>query len=146
MLKKINHILASGFYSGHLPAAPGTWGSLLMVFLVFFFPILNNFYLISALAVGGVAISNFEEQQTGIKDDSKIVIDEMAGQLLTFYTIKTSIPVLVGGFILFRIFDITKPWLIDRVQKLPSGWGVMLDDILAGLTSLVILKIIIALF
>ncbi|MFW5736946.1 MAG: phosphatidylglycerophosphatase A [Halanaerobium sp.] len=146
MLKKINHILASGFYSGHLPAAPGTWGSLLMVLLVFFFPILNNFYLISALAVGGVAISNFEEQQTGIKDDSKIVIDEMAGQLLTFYTIKTSIPVLVGGFILFRIFDITKPWLIDRVQELPSGWGVMLDDILAGLTSLIILKIIIALF
>ncbi|MFW6251880.1 MAG: phosphatidylglycerophosphatase A [Halanaerobium sp.] len=146
MLKKINHILASGFYSGHLPAAPGTWGSLLMVLLVFFFPILNNFYLISALAVGGVAVSNFEEQQTGIKDDSKIVIDEMAGQLLTFYTIKTSIPVLVGGFILFRIFDITKPWLIDRVQELPSGWGVMLDDILAGLTSLIILKIIIALF
>ncbi|MFW5687077.1 MAG: phosphatidylglycerophosphatase A, partial [Halanaerobium sp.] len=72
--------------------------------------------------------------------------DEMAGQLLTFYTIKTSIPVLVGGFILFRIFDITKPWLIDRVQELPSGWGVMLDDILAGLTSLIILKIIIALF
>ncbi|MFW5979516.1 MAG: phosphatidylglycerophosphatase A [Halanaerobium sp.] len=146
MLKKINHMLASGFYSGHLPAAPGTWGSLLMVLLVFFFPILNNFYLISALAVGGVAVSNFEEQQTGIKDDSKIVIDEMAGQLLTFYTIKTSIPVLVGGFILFRIFDITKPWLIDRVQELPSGWGVMLDDILAGLTSLIILKIIIALF
>jgi phosphatidylglycerophosphatase A len=140
MLKKINHLLASGFYSGHLPAAPGTWGSLLMVLLLFFFPILNNIYLISALS-----IANFEERQTGIKDDSKIVIDEMAGQLLTFYTLKTSIPVLVGGFILFRVFDITKPWLIDKVQDLPSGWGVMLDDILAGLTSLIILKVIITL-
>ncbi|TDP94187.1 phosphatidylglycerophosphatase A [Halanaerobium saccharolyticum] len=145
MLKKINHLLASGFYSGHLPAAPGTWGSLLMVLLLFFFPILNNIYLISALSIGGIAVANFEERQTGIKDDSKIVIDEMAGQLLTFYTLKTSIPVLVGGFILFRVFDITKPWLIDKVQDLPSGWGVMLDDILAGLTSLIILKIIITL-
>jgi phosphatidylglycerophosphatase A len=143
MLKKINHLLASGFYSGHLPAAPGSWGSLLMVLLLFFFPILNNIYLISALSIGGIAVANFEERQTGIKDDSKIVIDEMAGQLLTFYTLKTSIPVLVGGFILFRVFDITKPWLIDKVQDLPSGWGVMLDDILAGLTSLIILKIII---
>jgi len=58
--------------------------------------------------------------------------------------LKISIPVLVGGFILFRIFDITKPLLIDKVQDLPSGWGVMLDDILAGLTSLIILKIIIS--
>lgn len=145
MLNKINHFLATGFYSGHLPAAPGTWGSLLMVLLVFFFPALNNIYLISALSIGGIAVANFEERQTGIKDDSKIVIDEMAGQLLTFYTLPTTIPVLVGGFILFRIFDIAKPWLIDKVQDLPSGWGVMLDDILAGLTSFIILKIIIAL-
>lgn len=143
MLKKINHFLATGFYSGHLPYAPGTWGSLFMVLLLFFFPVLNNIYLISALAIGGVVIANFEEKQTGIKDDSKIVIDEMAGQLLVFYTLKTTIPILIGGFILFRIFDITKPWLIDKVQNLPSGWGVMVDDILAGLSSLIILKFII---
>ncbi|MFN2340236.1 MAG: phosphatidylglycerophosphatase A [Halanaerobium sp.] len=143
MLNKINHFLATGFYSGHLPIAPGSWGSLLMVLLVFFFPLLNNIYLISALSIGGIAVANYEEQQTGIKDDSKIVIDEMAGQLLTFYTLPTTIPVLIGGFVLFRIFDITKPWVIDKVQELPSGWGVMLDDILAGLCSLIILKIII---
>ncbi|RAK11176.1 phosphatidylglycerophosphatase A [Halanaerobium saccharolyticum] len=145
MLNKINHFLATGFYSGHLPAAPGTWGSLLMVLLIFFFPLLNNIYLLSALTIGGVAVANFEERQTGIKDDGRIVIDEMAGQLLTFYTLPTTLPVLVGGFILFRLFDITKPWLIDKVQNLPSGWGVMMDDILAGLTSLIILKILITL-
>jgi len=143
MLKKINHFLATGFYSGHLPYAPGTWGSLLMVLLVFTFPLLNNIYFISALSIGGIAIADFEERQTGIKDDSKIVIDEMAGQLLAYYTLPLNIPVLIGGFILFRIFDITKPWLIDKVQALPSGWGVILDDILAGLTTLIILKIII---
>lgn len=144
MLNKINHFFATGFYSGHLPVAPGSWGSLLMVLLVLFFPALNNLYLLSALSIGGIAVANYEEQQTGIKDDSKIVIDEMAGQLLAFYTLKTTIPVLIGGFILFRLFDITKPWLIDKAQNLPSGWGVMLDDILAGLTTLMILKIIIA--
>lgn len=143
MLNKINHFFATGFYSGYLPYAPGTWGSLLMVVLVFFFPVLNNIYLISALSLAGVAFANYEEQQTGVKDDSKIVIDEMAGQLLTFYTLKLTIPVLIGGFVLFRIFDITKPWLIDKAQNLPSGWGVMVDDILAGLASLAILKIII---
>jgi phosphatidylglycerophosphatase A len=143
MLNKINHFLATGFYSGHLPYAPGTWGSLLMVLLVFFFPLLNNIYFISALSIGGIAIANFEERQTGIKDDGKIVIDEMAGQLLAYYTLPLNIAVLIGGFILFRIFDITKPWLIDKVQELPSGWGVMLDDILAGLTALIILKLII---
>jgi phosphatidylglycerophosphatase A len=103
---------------------------------------LNNIYLISALSLGGVAVANFEERQTGIKDDSKIVIDEMAGQLLAYYTLPLTTPVLIGAFVLFRIFDITKPWLIDKVQTLPSGWGVMLDDILAGLTTLIILKII----
>jgi len=143
MLEKINHFLASGFYSGHLPYAPGTWGSLLMVVLVFFFPLLNNFYLISALSIGGIAIANFEEKRTGIKDDKKIVIDEMAGQLLTFYTLNLSTPVLIGGFILFRFFDIVKPWVIDKVQGLPSGWGVMADDLLAGLFSLAILKTVI---
>ncbi|MGM0499668.1 MAG: phosphatidylglycerophosphatase A family protein [Bacillota bacterium] len=143
MLNKINHFLATGFYSGHLPYAPGTWGSLLMVLLVFFFPLLNNIYFISALSIGGIAIANFEERQTGIKDDGKIVIDEMAGQLLAYYTLPLNTAVLIGGFILFRIFDITKPWLIDKVQELPSGWGVMLDDILAGLTTLIILKLII---
>ena len=143
MLEKINHFLASGFYSGHLPYAPGTWGSLLMVVLVFFFPLLNNFYLISALSIGGIAIANFEEKRTGIKDDKKIVIDEMAGQLLTFYTLNLNPPVLIGGFILFRFFDIAKPWIIDMVQGLPSGWGVMADDLLAGLFSLAILKTVI---
>lgn len=142
MLDKINHFLTSGFYSGHLPYAPGSWGSLLMIVLIFFFPFLNNFYLISALSIGGVAAANYEEKRTGIKDDSKIVIDEMAGQLLTFYTLKTTAPILIGGFILFRIFDITKPWLIDKVQDLPSGWGVMLDDLLAGAVSMLILKLI----
>jgi len=143
MLDKINHFFSSGFYSGHLPYAPGTWGSLLMAVLVFLFPVLNNFYLISALTIGGIAVANYEEKVTGIKDDKRIVIDEMAGQLLTFYTLKITAPVLIGGFILFRLFDITKPWIIDKVQELPSGWGVMADDVLAGLFSLAVLKIII---
>lgn len=144
MLNKISHFFASGFYSGHLPLAPGSWGSLLMIVLLIIFPTLNNLYLISALSLGGITIANHEERRTGIKDDKKIVIDEMAGQLLTFYSLKLTAPVLIGGFLLFRFFDITKPWLIDKVQTLPSGWGVMLDDILAGLVSLGILKLILA--
>ncbi|ADQ14708.1 phosphatidylglycerophosphatase A [Halanaerobium hydrogeniformans] len=143
MLDKINHFLATGFYSGYLPYAPGTWGSLLIIILLFFFPFLNNFYLITALTIGGIAVANYEEKRTGIKDHSKIVIDEMAGQLITFYSLQTSVAVLIAGFILFRFFDIKKPWLIDRVQSLSSGLGVMLDDVLAGVVSLGILKIII---
>jgi phosphatidylglycerophosphatase A len=143
MVKKVSRFLATGFYVGYLPTAPGTWGSLLMIFLLYLFPLLNNFYVVFALSLGGIAIANFEEKQNGIKDESKIVIDEMAGQLLTFFTIQLSLPILLLGFILFRIFDITKPLIIDKIQSLPAGWGVMLDDLLAGLFSLVILKIVI---
>jgi phosphatidylglycerophosphatase A len=143
MVKKVSRFLATGFYVGYLPTAPGTWGSLLMIFLLCLFPFLNNFYVVFALSLGGIAIANFEEKQNGIKDESKIVIDEMAGQLLTFFTIQPSLPILLLGFILFRIFDITKPLIIDKIQSLPAGWGVMLDDLLAGLFSLVILKIVI---
>ncbi|SFL13010.1 phosphatidylglycerophosphatase A family protein [Halanaerobium salsuginis] len=144
MVKKVSRFLATGFYVGYLPTAPGTWGSLLMIFLLYLFPLLNNFYVVFALSLGGIAIANFEEKQNGIKDESKIVIDEMAGQLLTFFTIqKPSLTILLLGFILFRVFDITKPLIIDKIQSLPAGWGVMLDDLLAGLFSLVILKIVI---
>lgn len=143
MINKINHFLATGFYSGHLPYAPGTWGSLVIVILIYLFPSLNNIYLISALSIGGIAICDFEERKTGIKDDGRIVIDEMAGQLLAYYSLSLNLPILIAGFLLFRFFDITKPWIIDKAQNLPSGWGVMMDDILAGLVTLLILKIVI---
>ena len=140
MLQKINHFFATGFFSGYLPFAPGTWGSLLMIVLIMIFPVINNIYFLSFLTISGVFICNYEEKITGVKDSGKIVIDEAAGQLITFMTLNTGIPVLISGFILFRIFDITKPLIIKKLEKLPSGWGVMADDIAAGIFSLVILK------
>jgi phosphatidylglycerophosphatase A len=78
------------------------------------------------------------------KDNNKVVIDEVAGMMIALLSIPVSINNAIGAFILFRFFDIVKPLGIRRLEKLPSGLGVMADDFVAGLYSLTILKIFIA--
>ena len=88
-------------------------------------------------------ISYFEEFNNEIKDDPKVVIDEIAGVFVTFISINFTPVLLFLGFVLFRIFDIFKPYIIDKVQKLPHGIGVMADDIVAGIFSCAILNLLI---
>lgn len=144
--KNINRFLATGFFIGEIPGAPGTYGSILAILLLFFFPLLKNIYFIIPFIFIATTISYFEELNTGIKDDPKIVIDEIAGVFVTFTFINFTPVLLVLGLALFRFFDISKPYIIDKVQKLPYGIGVMADDILAGLFSWIILNLFIILF
>jgi len=83
----------------------------------------------------GVKAGHHIETRTGKKDPGFIVIDEAVGMMLTVFLLPKSLSVVFGGMVLFRIFDIWKPWIIYRVQKVPGGWGVMLDDLLAGLAA-----------
>jgi len=85
------------------------------------------------------------EKQTGKKDDQRIVIDEFVGMLITFYFVKPNFAYLIIGFILFRLYDIYKPYPIKKIQNLPSGWGIMLDDILAGVYARIVLHIFVIL-
>jgi phosphatidylglycerophosphatase A len=123
---------------GRIPFAPGTWGSMLAVFLAPWLlvplPFMWRFILIIALFLLGSWAALAAEDILGQKDPGSVVIDEFAGQLLVFSFFSHPGGWQLGaGFVLFRIFDIWKPWPVGASESwLPSGFGVMLDDILAG--------------
>lgn len=144
MLRKIAYILATGFGSGYAPLIPGTAGSIaaLIIFLIFphYLPLQLSIiivaYLIGVWAAGIVAHERGE-------DPGLVVIDEFAGQWLALILIPQTITAYTGAFILFRIFDILKPFPVRQAERLPAGWGIMTDDILAGVYANIILQIII---
>lgn len=146
IIKFINKLLATGFFIGKIPGAPGTYGSILAVVLILLFPFVNNIYFIIPFIVIATGISYFEELVTGIKDAPEIVIDEIAGIFVTFAFMNINFKILLLGFLLFRIFDIFKPLIIDKVQNLPYGIGIMADDILAGFVSWVVINLVYTIF
>jgi len=141
-------LLASGFGSGFSPFAPGTFGSLVGVAIFLFISGLDTLpYLavIIAITIIGIPISSRAEAIFGKKDSGKIVIDEIAGQLITYFPILgmsftgETVPLilLLSGFLLFRFFDIVKPPPVKSFENLKGGAGVMLDDVVAGLYALI---------
>ncbi|GAA0366225.1 phosphatidylglycerophosphatase A [Bowmanella denitrificans] len=138
-LKNPAHFLALGFGSGLAPWAPGTFGSLAAVPLVLLAAFSGSaLYLLVTLAacVAGVWICGKTARDMGVHDHSAIVWDEVAGMLLTFMLAPVNLTTLVAGFILFRLFDIVKPWPISYLDKhIHGGLGIMLDDILAGILA-----------
>jgi len=144
LIKTTSYIIATGFGCGYFPKMPGTFASLIAVLIYWFFPVESLSLLIIAvvLFVIGVPTATVVERTEG-KDSGKIVIDEFSGQFLTFVFIPFSGMNIILGFILFRIFDIWKPYPINKSQNLPNGWGVMIDDILAAVYANVVLRLII---
>ncbi|MBL7106404.1 MAG: phosphatidylglycerophosphatase A [Phycisphaerae bacterium] len=149
-------LFATCFGLGLLPIAPGTWGSLpcAVLFGILSFAGTSNVIINAVMAVcvvGGsaacVLCAPEAIERTGKKDPGQVVADEFAGQAVTFL----ALPALAGsnvilaaaaGFLLFRFFDILKPWPIHKLEKLPSGWGILADDLLAGVYACVILQVI----
>ena len=138
-------ILATGFGIGYSPIAPGTLGTLLAIPIYFFLSEISfPLYQLTLLAFFFLSswISERAENYFGKKDDSRIVIDEMMGFFITMlWVTKTPLFILVG-FILFRFFDIFKPFPIRRFEKVRGGFGVVLDDVIAGIFANVILRFI----
>jgi len=149
-------LLTSCFGLGYLPLAPGTWGSIppLIIFAILAYldqtsattalimTVLVLFGSIICLTLSGAIIA-----RTGREDPSEIVADEVAGQALTFAIAAGaagagSFAAAVVGFVLFRLFDILKPWPIRKLEKLQGGWGILADDLLAGLYAAAILIIL----
>ncbi len=142
MLKKLNRIVATGLYSGLIPGAPGTYGSLLAGLFILIFPdILTSIYPAIIISIIGLISSAGEEKVTGIKDDPRIVIDEIAGMLIAVMGMEINIVIIIAAFLVFRFFDIFKPFPVNKMQNLPGGLGIMADDILAGLITRLILFI-----
>ncbi len=151
MKKAVNFVkyhLATGFGVGRSPYAPGTMGSLLGVLLVYFLLPQHfglQFLLLAVVFVVAVVTSQWLAEAEGAKDPSVVVIDEIAGQLVTFlwvpFAALGSFKVLLAGFLIFRAFDIWKPWPIRKAENLPGGWGIVLDDVLAGIYANIILQV-----
>lgn len=137
--------LALGFGSGLAPVAPGTFGTLMAVplylLLLQLSPGLYLLFLLVAFGVG-VALCGITAKQLGVHDHPGIVWDEFVGFWITMFMVPPGWLWIVVGFILFRLFDILKPWpirLIDR--RVSGGLGIMLDDILAGAFALILMQV-----
>jgi phosphatidylglycerophosphatase A len=128
-------LVATFFYLGKLPFVPGTWGSLGALLLWLLLPVAFSIHLsvIVILFVLGVYSSNKMAKYLDDHDPSEVVIDEVVGMGISLFMLPHSLGFYLLAFILFRIFDIVKPWFIYRIQNLSGGWGIMLDDVLAGL-------------
>lgn len=143
-------MFATGGYVGHIPVASGTFGTLVAVPLCFLLSLLGPFQgmLFIVLFVGfAVWIAGEAEKVFEQKDSRLIVIDEMAGFLVTLFLIPWGTKTLVAGFLLFRLMDIAKPFPIRKLETtLPGGWGVVGDDVLAGVYANVVLSVLMRFF
>ena len=129
-------LLATGGYSGFAPLAPGTWGSIVGALLFLALSRLPAPLYAAMLAGGaalGVWVAGEAERLFEIKDAAPIVIDEIVGMLLTYYAVPVALLPLLVGFVCFRLFDILKP--LPQLEQFPGGWGIMLDDLFAGLLA-----------
>ena len=137
---------ATGFGSGYVPVAPGTAGTAVAVVLFFLLSSLPFFlYLLTTVAFTFVSIwiAHQAALSLQVKDPAQIVIDEIAGYLVTMASFPFTWPYVATGFIVFRIFDIIKPYpagWIDR--KVAGGYGIVLDDVAAGIYANVVLQVI----
>lgn len=151
-MNKLKFLLGTGCYSGLFPKTPGTAGSFVMLFPLYFILQLNSIWLVLLIVAVSSAIclwiAGYFEEKYG-KDPGVLVMDEWAGQSLTFFTIgftgnpEDHIIILLMGFVLFRFFDLLKPLGVKKMQDLPGGWGIFVDDLLAGLYALLCLKTLI---
>ncbi len=137
---------------GYLPLIPGTFGSLVGVgiFLLLSRTTVGLVVSIVAVIVAGIWAGSRTEALAGRKDPGKIVVDEVAGQLiatlpLVFFT-QWSIAAVMVSFVLFRFFDIVKPYPANRLQDLEGGMGVMCDDLVAGVYAAVFVTIFMRVF
>ncbi len=146
-MRQLVKIIASGFYFGFSPVAPGTAGSLWAVLIyILLKPYPVVFMLVTAvLFLAGFAVSGRAEKIFKEKDSRRIVIDEIASMCLVCLFIKPSWFMLILGFSLFRFFDIIKPPPAGRLAKLPGAPGIMLDDIVACVYTVIVMMFIYAL-
>lgn len=143
------HFLALGFGSGLLRPAPGTWGTLAAVpiycLIAVLFPVSLASYsglVLLAFALG-IYLCGKTAKDVGVHDHGAIVWDEIVGFLITMFAVSPLLTNILLGFILFRLFDILKPWPIKAIDRsVHGGFGIMLDDVIAGVAACAILHLL----
>lgn len=147
---KLAKIISTFFGIGLFPLAPGTLASLAMVVLYKYY--LHDLSWPLYLAVlflviaAGVYFSSIYARSLNLKDPGKVVIDEVAGQLLAVFLLRPDWVILAPAFILFRFLDIIKPMGVKKLETLPAGWGIMADDLGSGLVVNILLQLTVLIF
>lgn len=145
MKKGIAKLIATFFYSGLFPVAPGTAGTLAAIplfYLISFTPIYLYLAITVLIILVSVWASGVAEEIFGKTDPGQVVADEVCGFLVTMILVPPTISNIFLGFLLFRLFDIAKPYPIRKFERLPGGWGIVMDDVMAGVYSCVTLHIL----
>jgi phosphatidylglycerophosphatase A len=145
MNEKLIKLLATGFGAGLAPVAPGTAGTLVGVLICLIFSPLHwlpRLLIVIFLLVLAIYIAERAEQVYRKKDDQRIVIDEIAGFQVTMLPVAITGLHLLVGFVLFRIFDILKPFPLRDLQKISGGLGIVLDDVAAGIYAGVLMLLL----
>lgn len=137
-VRRVVTFVATGAYAGYSPIAPGTAGTLVGILLFVLLSSLDIIYIYSFTVLGILVLACFvsgrAEQILGQRDSPHIVIDEVLGYLVTMFQFSATWRNIFLGFLLFRFFDITKPFPIRLIQlRLSGGYGVVLDDVMAGI-------------
>lgn len=146
---RLSWLIATFFGIGHLQPGSGTWASAVTVLLWWagsrWLP--PTWLIAAAIGVSvlvtliGIPPSTVVARESGIKDPGFVVIDEVAGQMIALIAVPLHWKYMLAGFILFRSFDIVKPFPLRRLETLPEGTGIMMDDVGAGLYALALLQI-----
>ena len=147
MLNSIGRTIGLGFGTGYCPVAPGTSGSLAAVAFYYLITLavgpLSPYVLVALILVGsaiGVWATGLLVTQEE-PDPGRAVWDEFVGMWITCLLVPPTIPWLALAFVLFRVFDVLKPWPANRLERLPRGWGIMADDVVAGLYGAALLYV-----
>jgi phosphatidylglycerophosphatase A len=145
-------LVATFFGSGHLKPGPGTYGSIAALILWYGAAHLlhpNPFILATGTLIAaiittliGIPAATIVARESGRKDPGHVVIDEVAGQLFALIALPATPAFAVLGLVFFRFFDILKPWPIRRLERLPEGTGIMLDDVAAGLLAFAVAQLV----
>ncbi|GEO10390.1 phosphatidylglycerophosphatase A family protein [Segetibacter aerophilus] len=144
---EIHKLVATFFGLGYIGKGGGTLAAVALCIIWLLIPTQDFTILVQILSlivvcVAGVWSGNVVDRIWG-KDSSKVVIDEVAGMMITLIFLPITLKYVLTGLVLFRFFDIAKPLLIKRMELLPKGWGVMADDVLAGLYAHILLMVIV---
>jgi phosphatidylglycerophosphatase A len=143
-------LVATFFGAGRMRPGPGTWGSAATVLLWWLLtrevPQMWQPWTAAALALFAIAIgipaATIVARAASSKDPQFVVIDEVAGQLITLIAVPASWKCLLAGFILFRGFDMVKPPPVRQLERLPEGTGIVIDDVGAGLYALIVMQLL----
>lgn len=144
MIATVKTTIATWFGAGFSPFAPGTVGAAATAPLVVLLWWIGSvpLHALAAVVLAGVGIwsAGGAEERWGRKDPGQVVIDEVAGFLVATAMLPPHVGLLVAAFFIFRLLDVVKPWPCRRLELLEGGWGIMLDDLVAGLYTNLLLQ------